>query len=194
MRLLVYDMLVNVNVIYYVHLCEQARWARSAGNRAIYLKKCIIIIIVGIAWTLLSSFRTRGIAAYFVAGDIIIMSTFTAYFVAGDIIIMSTFTAYFVAGDIIIMSTFTEYFVAGDIIISTFTAHIVAGDNTWRVLRQYCRPSAHICRNNCMCQQWGGGGGGQTDKQTHTQTDRAGQIFGNCNIWRYDKVFNFILR
>ena len=25
MRLFVYDMLVNVNVIYYVHVCEQAR-------------------------------------------------------------------------------------------------------------------------------------------------------------------------
>ena len=35
MRLFVYDMLVNVNVIYYVHVCEQARWARSAGNSAI---------------------------------------------------------------------------------------------------------------------------------------------------------------
>ena len=35
MRLLVYDMLVNVNGIYYVHVCEQARWARSAGNSAI---------------------------------------------------------------------------------------------------------------------------------------------------------------
>ena len=35
MRLFVYDMLVNVNVIYYVHVCEQARWARLAGNSAI---------------------------------------------------------------------------------------------------------------------------------------------------------------
>ena len=35
MRLFVYDMSVNVNVIYYVHVCEQARWARSAGNSAI---------------------------------------------------------------------------------------------------------------------------------------------------------------
>ena len=35
MRLPVYDMLVNVNGIYYVHVCEQARWARSAGNSAI---------------------------------------------------------------------------------------------------------------------------------------------------------------
>ena len=40
MRLFVYDMLVNVNVIYYV----QARWARSAGNSAIE-NWCIIIII-----------------------------------------------------------------------------------------------------------------------------------------------------
>ena len=35
MRLFVYDMLVNVNVIYYVHVCEQAGWACSAGNSAI---------------------------------------------------------------------------------------------------------------------------------------------------------------
>ena len=46
MRLLVYDMLVNVNGIYYVHVCEQARSARSAGNSAIE-NLCIIIIIVG---------------------------------------------------------------------------------------------------------------------------------------------------
>ena len=45
MRLFVYDMLVNVNVIYYVHVCEQARWARSAGNSAIE-NLCIIIIII----------------------------------------------------------------------------------------------------------------------------------------------------
>ena len=44
MRLFVYDMLVNVSVIYYVHVCEQARWARSAGNSAIE-NLCIIIII-----------------------------------------------------------------------------------------------------------------------------------------------------
>ncbi len=44
MRLFVYDMLVNVNVIYYVHVCEQARWARSAGNSAIE-NVCIIIIM-----------------------------------------------------------------------------------------------------------------------------------------------------
>ena len=43
MRLFVYDKLVNVNVIYYVHVCEQARWARSAGNSAIE-NLCIIII------------------------------------------------------------------------------------------------------------------------------------------------------
>ena len=43
MRLFVYDMLVNVNVIYYVHVCEQARWAHSAGNSAIE-NLCIIII------------------------------------------------------------------------------------------------------------------------------------------------------
>ena len=45
MRLFVYDMLVNVNVIYYVHVCEQAHWARSAGNSAIE-NLCIIIIII----------------------------------------------------------------------------------------------------------------------------------------------------
>ena len=44
MRLLVYDMLVNVNGICYVHICEQARWARSVGNSAIE-NVCIIIIL-----------------------------------------------------------------------------------------------------------------------------------------------------
>ena len=33
--LVLYGMLVNVNSIYYIHVCEQARWPRSAGNRAI---------------------------------------------------------------------------------------------------------------------------------------------------------------
>ena len=28
-------MLVNINGIYYAHVCEQTRWARSAGNSAI---------------------------------------------------------------------------------------------------------------------------------------------------------------
>ena len=45
MGLFVYDMLANVNSIYYVHVCEEARWARSAGNSAIE-SLCIIIIIV----------------------------------------------------------------------------------------------------------------------------------------------------
>ena len=45
MRLLVHDMLVNVNGIYYVPVCEQARGARSAGNSAIE-SLCIIIIIL----------------------------------------------------------------------------------------------------------------------------------------------------
>ena len=45
MRLLVYDMLVNLNGIYYIHVCEQARCARSAGNSAIE-NLCIIIIII----------------------------------------------------------------------------------------------------------------------------------------------------
>ena len=45
MRLFVYDMLVNVNVIYYVHVCEQARWARSARNSATE-NVCIIIYYV----------------------------------------------------------------------------------------------------------------------------------------------------
>ena len=35
-------MLVNVNGIYSVHVCEQARWARSAGNSAVE-NVCIII-------------------------------------------------------------------------------------------------------------------------------------------------------
>ena len=38
-------MLVNVNGIHYVHVCEQARWAHSAGNSAIE-NWCIIIIII----------------------------------------------------------------------------------------------------------------------------------------------------
>ena len=42
MRLFVYDMLVNVNGIYYADVCEQARWARSAGNSDIE-DLCIII-------------------------------------------------------------------------------------------------------------------------------------------------------
>ena len=41
-EIFVYDMLVNVNGIYYVHVCEQVRWARSAGNSAIE-NVCIII-------------------------------------------------------------------------------------------------------------------------------------------------------
>ena len=40
MRLLVYD--TYVNGIYYVHVCEQARWARSAGNSAIENLRIII--------------------------------------------------------------------------------------------------------------------------------------------------------
>ena len=44
MRLFVYDMLVNVK--YYVHVCEQARWARSAGNSAIENVCTIIITII----------------------------------------------------------------------------------------------------------------------------------------------------
>ena len=39
-----YDMLVNVNGIYYVHVCEQAGLVRSAGNSAIE-NSCIVIII-----------------------------------------------------------------------------------------------------------------------------------------------------
>ena len=37
-------MSVNENGIDYVHVCEQARWARSAENSVIE-KLCIIIII-----------------------------------------------------------------------------------------------------------------------------------------------------
>ena len=39
---IVYDILVHVNGIYYVPVCEQARWACSAGNSAIE-NVCIII-------------------------------------------------------------------------------------------------------------------------------------------------------
>ena len=46
MWLLVYDMLVNVNGIYYVHVCEQARWARSAGNSGIENLRIIINKVV----------------------------------------------------------------------------------------------------------------------------------------------------
>ena len=45
MWLLVYGMSVNVNGICYVHVCEQARWAHSAGNSAIE-KLCIITILI----------------------------------------------------------------------------------------------------------------------------------------------------
>ena len=56
MRLLVYGMLVNVNGIYYVHVCEQVRWARSVGNSAIE-NLCIIIFIKCIpTQTILSMF------------------------------------------------------------------------------------------------------------------------------------------
>ena len=43
MRLLVYVILVNMNGIYYVHVCEQAPCARSARKSAIE-NLCIIII------------------------------------------------------------------------------------------------------------------------------------------------------
>ena len=36
-----------VNVIYCVHVCEQARWARSAGNSAIE-NVCVIILLINI--------------------------------------------------------------------------------------------------------------------------------------------------
>ena len=45
MRLLAYDMLVNVNGIYYAQVREQARWAHSAGNSATE-HLCIIIVVV----------------------------------------------------------------------------------------------------------------------------------------------------
>ena len=44
MRLFVYDMLVNVNVIY-EHVCEQVHWARSAGNSAIE-NLCFILLFI----------------------------------------------------------------------------------------------------------------------------------------------------
>ena len=37
-------MLVNVNGMYYVHVCEQAQWAPSAGNSAVE-KLCIILLL-----------------------------------------------------------------------------------------------------------------------------------------------------
>ena len=58
MRLFVYDMLETVNVIYYVHVCEQARWARTAGNSAIE-NLCIIIIIITEAKNQLHSNTTQ---------------------------------------------------------------------------------------------------------------------------------------
>ena len=62
MRLFVYDMLVNVNVIYYVHVCERVRWARSAGNSAIE-NLCIIIIIMSTA-------DTKGISSFLCNQDL----------------------------------------------------------------------------------------------------------------------------
>ena len=65
MRLFVYDMLVNVNVIYYVHVCEQARWARSAGNSAI--ENLYIIIIIScfvVSYTISDHFTLSGIVSY----------------------------------------------------------------------------------------------------------------------------------
>ena len=43
MWLLVYDKLVNLNGKYYVHVFEQARWARSAENSVIENARIIII-------------------------------------------------------------------------------------------------------------------------------------------------------
>ena len=48
MRLFVYDMLVNVNVIYYVHVCKQARWACSAGNSAI--ENYVLLLLLYSVW------------------------------------------------------------------------------------------------------------------------------------------------
>ena len=48
MRLLVHDMLVKVNGIRYVHVCEQARWAHSARNSAI--ENLCIIIVINYSW------------------------------------------------------------------------------------------------------------------------------------------------
>ena len=44
-------MLVNVNGIYYVHVCEQARLARSVGNSAIE-NLCIIIYYYSVQFQL----------------------------------------------------------------------------------------------------------------------------------------------
>ena len=51
MRLFVYDMLVNV--IYYVHVCGQARRARSAWNSAIENLYIIIIYLFSYYWKML---------------------------------------------------------------------------------------------------------------------------------------------
>ena len=50
MWLLVYGMIENLNGIYYVQVCEKARWARSAGNSATE-NVCIIIIVIIITFT-----------------------------------------------------------------------------------------------------------------------------------------------
>ena len=49
-------------LMYYVHVCEQARWARSAGNSAIE-NVCIIIIIMSTA-------DTKGISSFLCNQDL----------------------------------------------------------------------------------------------------------------------------
>ena len=44
MRLLAYGMLVNVNGIYYVHVCEKARGARSAPGNSAIENVCIMMM------------------------------------------------------------------------------------------------------------------------------------------------------
>ena len=52
MWLRVCDTSANVNGIYYVHACERARWARSAGNSAI--EKCMLYYYMALFSTLSS--------------------------------------------------------------------------------------------------------------------------------------------
>ena len=81
MRLLVYDMLVNVNGIYYVHVCEQARSARSARNSVIE-NLCVMLLYsprqrgLGIqsdAWTFSHAFYEHSI------GDLNIQRPYGSY-------------------------------------------------------------------------------------------------------------------
>ena len=67
-------LLVNVNVIYYVHVCEQTRWARSAGTSAIENLCIIIIIIIIITWWWLCT-DYAVMALYWLRGDGFVLIT-----------------------------------------------------------------------------------------------------------------------